>query len=153
MLAEIAIAVAGFAGVATVFGGREKRFREAELLRLRGLFQISALVLIGCFALASINAAGMYNEKTIALVSMILLVAYGLTLLDVPLKAINLYREKSSTVTVGSLVAAFSLYVLGLPLLMINVFFLRQEWPLILLFSLSILQSIWQFYRLITKEN
>lgn len=153
LLAEIAIAVAGFAGVATVFGGREKRFRDAELLRLRGLFQLSALVLTGCFGIASIQAAGLSNEQTMSFVSMILTVAYGLVAIDVPLKAIRLYRKKETTVTLGALITACLLYVFGLPLLITNAFLLRQEWPLILLFSLSILTSIWQFYRLVTKVN
>ena len=153
LLAEVAIAVAGFAGVATVFGGREKRFRDAELLRLRGLFQLSALVLAGCFGIASGQAAGLSNEQTMSLVSMILVVAYGLVVMDAPVKAIRLYRKKETTVTLGALIAAWSLYVFGLPLLTINAFLLRHEWPLILLFSLSILQSIWSFYRLVTKVN
>lgn len=153
LLAEIAIAVAGFAGVATVFGGREKQFRDAELLRVRGLFQLSALVLVGCFGIASIQAAGLPSEQTIAFVSMILIVAYGLVAIDTPLKAIRLYREKETTVTLGALIVACSLYVFGLPLLIANALLLRQEWPLIVLFSLSILTSIWSFYRLVTRVN
>ena len=154
LFAEVAIAVAGFAGVATVFGGREKRFRDAELLRLRGLFQLSALVLSGCFGIASCQAAGLSNELTMILVSMTLIVAYGLVAMDAPVKATRLYREKKeTTISLGALAGAWSIYVFGLPLLTINAFLLQQEWPLILLFSLSILQSIWQFYRLVTKVN
>ena len=153
LLAEVAIAVAGFAGVATVFGGREKQFRDAELLRVRGLFQLSALVLAGCFGIASCQAAGLSNEQTVSLVSLILIVAYGLVMLDAPLKATRLYRKRETTVTLGALTAAWSLHVFGIPLLITNAFFLQQEWPLILLFSLSILQSIWSFYRLVTKVN
>ena len=47
LLAEIAIAIAGFAGVASAFGGRDKQYRDAELLRIRRLFQISAIVHLG----------------------------------------------------------------------------------------------------------
>lgn len=153
LLAEVAIAVAGFAGVATVFGGREKRFRDAELLRLRGLFQLSALVLSGCFGIATCQAAGLSNELAMILVSMILIVAYGLVAMDTPVKATRLYRKKETTISLGALAGAWSIYVFGLPLLTINTFFLQQEWPLILLFSLSILQSIWTFYRLVTRVN
>jgi len=153
LLAEIAIAVAGFAGVATVFGGREKQFRYAELLRIRGLFQLSALVLTGCFGIASLDAAGMSNEQTISFISIILVLAYGVVALDAPLKAIGLYRKEESTVTVGALITVWLLYVFGLPLLVANFLVIRQEWPLILLFSLSVLVSIWSFYRLVTRKN
>lgn len=153
LLAEIAIAIAGFAGVASVFGGREKKYREAELLRIRGLFQISVLVLLGGFGISVLQASGMSNQQAISLISLVLIVAYGMVFLDVPLKAIRLYRTRGSTVTVGSLVIALSVYVFGLPLLVANLLVIRQEWPLILLLSLSILQSIWAFYRLVTREN
>ena len=153
LLAEIAIAIAGFAGVASVFGGREKQYRDAELLRIRGLFQLSALVLVGCFGIALFDAAGISNEETISLISMILVLAYGLVALDAPLKALKLYGDSGSTVTTGSLVTVWSLYVFGLPLLLANLLVVRQAWPLILLFSLSILVSIWSFYRLVTRVN
>lgn len=153
ILAEIAIAIAGFAGVASVFGGREKKYREAELLRIRGLFELSALVLIGCFGISVVQAAGMSKQLAISFVSLVLIVAYGIVVLDVPLKATKLYRKQESTVTLGALVTAFSVYVIGLPLLVANMLVLRQEWPLILVMSLSILQSIWSFYRLVTREN
>jgi hypothetical protein len=152
-LAEIAIAIAGFAGVASVFGGRDKQYREAELLRIRGLFQMSALVLLGSFGIFVGQASGMSNQQTISLVSLVLIVAYGMNILDVPLKAKRLYRTPGSTVTVGALVILFSLYIFGLPLLVANLLVIRQEWPLILLLSLTILQSIWAFYRLVTREN
>lgn len=84
---------------------------------------------------------------------MILVVAYGLVVMDAPVKVIRLYRKKETEVSLSALRTAWSLYVFGLPLLTINAFSLRQEWPLILLFSLSILQSIWSFYRLVRKVN
>jgi hypothetical protein len=153
LLAEVAIAIAGFAGVASVFGGRDKQYRDAELLRIRGLFQLSALVLAGCFGVASFKAAGMSHEATVSLVSMILMVANGLVALDAPLKALKLYGRNGSTVTVASLVIVWSLYLVGVPLLAANLLFIRQEWPLILLFSLTVLVSIWSFYRLVTRVD
>jgi len=153
LLAEIAIAIAGFAGVASVFGGRERRYGEAELLRIRGLFELSALVLLGSFGISVVQASGMSSQQAISLVSVVLIVAYCMVFLDVPLKALKLYRKGESTVTVGALVTAISVYVFGLPLLAANLLMIRQEWPLILILSLSILQSIWSFYRLVTREN
>lgn len=63
LLAEIAIAIAGFAGVASVFGGRERQYREAELLRIRGLFEVSALVLLGSFGISVVQASGMFHQS------------------------------------------------------------------------------------------
>lgn len=151
LLAEVAIAIAGFAGVASVFGGREKQYREAELLRMRGLFQLSALVLIGSLGISVFEASGMRDQQAVSLVTLMLIAAYGSVVLDVPVKAIRLYQKKESSVTIAALVTAFSVYVIGLPLLAANLLIIRQEWPLILLLSLSIFQSIWSFYRLVTR--
>jgi len=62
--------------------------------------------------------------------SMILAVAYGLVVMDAPVKTIRLYRNKETEVSLSTLTKAWSLYVFGLPLLTTNAFFLRQEWPL-----------------------
>jgi hypothetical protein len=73
LLAELAIAVAGFAGVASAFGGRERSFGPAELIRLKALFQFSALVLTGCFSLAALASAGIAARSGLGLVFSILI--------------------------------------------------------------------------------
>lgn len=48
LIAELAVGLAGFAGVAAAFGGRDRAYAPVELTRLRALFVHAALVLGGC---------------------------------------------------------------------------------------------------------
>jgi hypothetical protein len=50
LYAELALALAGFTGVASAFAGRERAFRPTELTRLQGILVNSASVLAGCLA-------------------------------------------------------------------------------------------------------
>lgn len=45
LIAELAVGLAGFAGVAAAFGGRDRAYAPVELTRLRALFVHAALVL------------------------------------------------------------------------------------------------------------
>lgn len=103
LLVEIAIAVAGFAGVATVFGGQNRSYQAAENLRLRALFQNSALVLVGCMSLLALDAADVEHRWNVAAVSLLVISFYLVTFLDVPLKSIKLRSSNDSSVTVFSL--------------------------------------------------
>ena len=153
LLAEIAVAVAGFAGVATVFGGRERSFNTSEVLRLRALFQFSALILAGSLGLLAIDAAGISSEKAIICISVALALATTIGALDVPWKAIKLRGTVDSSVTPLSLVIGFSPSVLCVPLLFYNALFIRQEWLLIVVFSYYVLVTLWAFYRLLVNRN
>ena len=153
LFVEVAIAVAGFAGVATVFGGQNRSFQAAENLRLRALFQNSALVLIGCMSLLALDAAEVEHRWNVVAVSLLVVSIYLVTFLDVPLKSIKLRTSNDSSVTVFSLSIAVSPFVVGVPLLLGNALYLRQEWPLIVVFTHYILMSLWVFYRLLTNRN
>jgi hypothetical protein len=103
LLVEIAIAVAGFAGVATVFGGQDRSFLAAENLRLRALFQNSALVLVGCMSLFALDAADVEHRWSVVAVSLLVILIYIATFLDVPLKSMKLRSSNDSSVTTFSL--------------------------------------------------
>ena len=45
LIAELAVGLAGFAGVAAAFGGRDRAYARVELTRMRALFVHAALVL------------------------------------------------------------------------------------------------------------
>ena len=153
LLVEIAIAVAGFAGVATVFGGQNRSFQAAENLRLRALFQNSALVLVGCMSLLALDAADVEHRWNVAAVSLLVVSIYLVTFFDVPLKSMKLRSSNDSSVTAFSLSIAVSPFVIGVPLLLGNALHLQQEWPLVIVFSHYILVSLWVFYRLLTNRN
>jgi hypothetical protein len=150
LLAELAIAVAGFAGVASAFGGRDRAFGPAELVRLTALFQFSTLVLAGCFGLASLASAGVGARTGLGLVSF----AEGVALLALAAFALpgafRIARSEESTIGGWPLAFVVSVYVVAIPLCLANALLMQREWPLIVVFSILILQSLWFFFRLLT---
>ena len=153
LFVEVAVVVAGFAGVATVFGGQERSFEIAENLRLRALFQNSGLILFGCLGVLTMDAAGIAKNWNIVLVSLAVALINLVLIFDVPLKAVRLRGKDGSSVTPASLVVAFSQGLLSVPLLMANATYYQQEWLLILVFSYNILMSLWVFFRLLVNRN
>jgi hypothetical protein len=153
LLAEMAIAVAGFAGVATVFGGQDRSFSTAEILRLRALFQFSALIIFCCLGLIAMDASGMSRELSVLYISIAAVLTTIWCALDVPLKATKLRGDLDSSITPLSLLIGFSPSVICVPLLSINALLLRQEWLLITVFSYYILLTLWSFYRLLVNRS
>ena len=153
LLAELAIAVAGFAGVASAFGGRDRAFGPAELVRLTALFQYSTLVLAGCFSLASLASAGVGARTGLALVSF----AEGVALLALAAFALpgafRIAQSEESTIGGWRLAFVVSGYVVAIPLCLANALLMQREWPLIVVFSILILQSLWFFFRLLTLRH
>ena len=153
LLAELAIAVAGFAGVASAFGGRDRSFGPAELIRLTALFQYATLVLAGCFGLASLSAAGVGDSTGLALVSFAEAIALlALAAFALP-EAFRLARSEESTMGGWRLAFVAATYVIVIPLCLANALVVQREWPLILAFSILILQSLWFFFSLLTLRN
>jgi hypothetical protein len=153
LLAEIAIAVAGFAGVATAFGGRERNFGIIEKIRLTALFQYSAMVLAGCFILLALDSAEIPAPTTIALASFAVAVAlFALAVSAMP-RVIRQALSEDSTSSKGALALVIAVYAVTIPLCGINAFVLKAQWPLITVFALLILESLWLFHRLLTLKG
>ncbi|MEM7496087.1 MAG: hypothetical protein AAF471_08260, partial [Myxococcota bacterium] len=51
LYAELALALAGFAGVVSAFKGRDRVFRPTERIRFVAVVMASACVLLGCFTI------------------------------------------------------------------------------------------------------
>ena len=149
LLSEIAIAVAGFAGVAVALGGRDRSFGPLELVRITSLFFYSGLVLAGCFGLFALTAAEVSAESTIRLVSFGEAIGFvAFTAATAP-SAIRLTRPHESWVpyvVVGT-------YGVNILFCLANGLVVAREWPLIVVFSITILQSLWLFHRLLTRTD
>jgi hypothetical protein len=76
LYAELSLALAGFAGVASAFAGRERTFRPVERLRLVGVVVLSASVLGGCLTYVTASIAllsASHIESAAGLVSLVLI--------------------------------------------------------------------------------
>ncbi len=149
LFSELAIAVAGFAAVAVALGGRDRSFGPMELVRLKSLFLYSALVLAGCFGLFALAAAEVSAVIAIRLVSFGEAIGFAAFTAATAPGAIRLTGSNESWVpyvVVGT-------YGVNILICLVNGLVVAREWPLIVVFSITILLSLWLFHRLLTRTS
>jgi hypothetical protein len=149
LLSEIAIAVAGFAGVAVALGGRDRTFGPMELVRITSLFYYSGLVLAGSFGLFALTAAEVGSATAIRLVSFGEAIGFVAFTATTGPSAIRNTRPNESWVPF----AVIGTYAVIVLLCLVNGLVVVREWPLIVAFSITILLSLWLFFRLLTRRS
>ncbi len=153
LLAELAIAVAGFAGVAVALGGRDRSFGPMELLRLSSLFQYSALVLAGCFGLFALVAAEIGSVAAIRVVSFGEAIGFAAFTAATAPGALRLLRSDQSSSGPWGGYLVVGAYGVNILICLVNGLVVAREWPLIVVFSITILLSLWLFHRLLTRTS
>ena len=153
LLSEVAIAVAGFAGVASAFGGRDRSFGPIDLLRLTALFQYSGVVLGGCFALFTFEATGLGPSISFGVVSLAAAILYGLLAFSTLPRAYRLATSEETSTSPGRIYFIAATHFIFVPILTFNAVVLSREWPIIVVFSSSLLIALWLFHGLLTRKG
>ena len=152
LIAELALALAGFGGVAAAFGGRDRSYAPVEISRLRVLFSHAFLALaISLFAIGLLYATTAETACRIASVAGVLsqtpTSAYFLRLV---------YRHTANQETTPGWVGfIFSLAAMvAIPLLFATSIALggSSEY-LIFALSTQVLYGLWIFMRLLIHRN
>jgi len=153
LFSELAIAVAGFAGVAVALGGRDRAFGPMELVRVKSLFLYSALVLAGCFGLFALVAAEVSAVVAIRLVSFGEAIGFAVFTAETAPGAIRLTRSNESSTRPWVPFFVVGTYGVNILICLVNGLVVAREWPLIVVFSITIIQSLWLFHRLLTRTS
>lgn len=153
LLAEVAIGLAGFTGVASAFAGRERNFRPMERARLQAVLLGSSSALAGCLALYSATSLGLSYATGAAIAGGVGIVL-TLPVLAVLVPSGIRHRQDPDSTTekwVIFSVVGYSLCVL----IILGAVVLRSGPPdlLVLGFSLQLLFGLWMFVRLLTRPN
>jgi len=152
LLAELAIALVGFAGVAAAFAGRERAFRATERVRLVTLFLNSGLVLSGCAGVHILLLAELAPEIVFRTVSLYLAVLVPVASLPFLFQAYRFARDPDSTSEPWALYLTSAQVLIVLTLLSVNVLLATPHF-LAGAFWLEILHGLWMFWRLLTRPN
>ena len=152
LYAELSLALAGFAGVVTAFAGRERAFRPIERMRLVGIVALSGSVLGGCLAYISASMAGLSPQHTEIAAGVTALVLISPIAVLLP----NLWRrarDPDANVDPWSLYLVTALFLTEVPLLVSAAIGFGHGWQLALSFSLQLMQALWLFFLLMTRQN
>ncbi|MCR9096073.1 MAG: hypothetical protein NXI30_17755 [bacterium] len=152
-ISELALGLAGFAGVSAAFSGRERAFRPIERIRFLSVLQTSGNTLVGTLALVTLDAAAVSEPVALRLVALLGLAAVAFVYApQMPAVYRGAAQSDSSSepwavrLTLAYLVALTVFY--GAQLFRADV-----AWPVLGAFSLQIAFGVWMFARFLTRPN
>ena len=153
LYAELALALAGFAGIVSAFAGRERQFRPVERLRLDGLMMLSGTVLAGCLAYIVGSVAGIAESSVLVITAMVCLIPTAAIALFMFPELWRRSKDADATVAQWSLYLVSALILADLTLFGAAIFVPGSAWMIALGFSLLLLHGLWMFVLLLTRAN
>ena len=152
LLAELAVGLAGFGGVAAAFGGRERSFQATELIRLRAVFFGGGVVLSGALCVETLLAIQPLATLAIPIAGTVSLLAQLVT------SATNLrsaYRRASDPGSSSERWALHlsSVYSLTAVVLYVVCIVTGEPWAFIGASTIQLVFSLWMFTRILTRPN
>ena len=152
LLAELALALGGFTGVAAAFGGRDRTYTIAERIRLITIFLSAGGALAGSLCVLTFASAGALGTSTFVWASALGASSQLSHLLLMP-RAYRLAIDPKAS-AVGSTFALLVTYVaVSLGLLLLNATVWREAWPLVAAFSVQLVWGLWVFSRILTQRD
>lgn len=152
LYAELALALAGFAGVVSAFAGKERQFRPVERIRLGALMKCSGTVLAGCLAFIVGSIAGVAETSVLVITAIVCLVPTGAMALNFP-KFWRRSKDSDATVDQWAVYLVAVLIFAYLALFGAAIFVPGSSWTIALGFSLLLLHGLWLFVLLLTRAN
>ena len=153
LFAELSIALAGFSGVASAFGGRNREFSPIEKSRLDAMFQFSGASLGASLLVLTLAEAGMPESKVFSSVCAL----SGAAILAIACRqlprVIPLYQDGESTTSRGFLTFAIP-YLFGLSIFYFwAAIYDQSSWPLFAGISSQLLWGLWMFARFLLRAQ
>ena len=153
LLAELAIALAGFTGVTSAFAGRERLFSPMERTRLQAILLASSGVLAGCLVLYSASSVGLSEAQSASLAATAgILVTTPVLVFLVP-GAWRHMNDPDSTTEAWVLVVVVGYGVTLVGLFGAVAFQMAEQNLLVVGYSLQLMFGLWMFVRLLTRPN
>lgn len=153
LIAESAVALIGFAGVASAFSGRERDFTLAEFGRLGAIIFAAVVPLMGCFSLYVFRDAGYTSAQSYKLTGVLVLLAQGVLWFRGVQSAIQNYRHPDSTTGLAFIFALSGFLVTTVSLYASVAFLGFGSWALVAGFSIQLLFGVFMFWRLLTRAT
>ena len=153
LLSELAFGLLGFSGVVAAFAGRDRTYALVEKQRLRGLFHIGGIVLIGSLAVPSLSSAGLANSATFRIVgTATVLCMLAFSMVNMP-DSVRAMRDPDTTTTPWVTGINVAMLVVTISLFAADALWFGEAWPLLFGFSILLIHGVWVFFRLLTHRN
>ena len=153
LLAELALGLAGFTGVAAAFGGSDRAFASPDRFRLLAIFISSGCVLVGSLFTLTLAAADWPLEESYrwgSLSAALILMPYFYQILP---RTYAFARDPD----LGTSIAIFAFIavqvIISELLLVGNFIFWREAWPLFGAFSVHLALGLFLFARILLRPR
>ena len=153
LIAELALGLAGFAGVVVAFVGRERSYEAADRARLLSLFGIAAIALAGSLLTISLAATGMAVQSAYWWVSAFGILAVGGSAIAFLPGAYRSATDPDASTELWAVAVSTALLLANLLLLGGNLVLGGKAWPLKSAFSSQLVCGLWIFIRLLTRRG
>jgi hypothetical protein len=154
LLAELALGLAGFTGVAAAFGGRDRTYAAIERFRLEGIFLTAAGAMVGSLCVLTLTGAGRPTTEAYRWASLVSAPVLLFTLLRIASPSmLALMRDPNSSASPWIHALGTTLIAACLFLLAGNFIAWWDAWPLFAAFSLQLTWGLFLFARLLTQRN
>ena len=149
---ELSLALAGFAGVVSAYAGRERAFRPIERMRLVGVVTLSASVLGGCLAYLAASIALLPSGQAEAIAGFSSLALLSPLFWVLPRLWVRA-RDPDANVDSWSLYLVTTLTFAETLLMLSAGLGFGAGWQLALSIGFQLLQLLWLFFLLLTRQN
>ncbi|MCR9074317.1 MAG: hypothetical protein NXI18_21915 [Alphaproteobacteria bacterium] len=153
LFAEISVALAGLAGVASALAGRDRDFGVLDRGRIRAIVGLPTIVLVGCLAFVAASVGDPALARATRVAAAVSLVACLPLYVWVVVPAIRDFRQPNSVADPWVIYLSTFLVALATVLYGWVALFPKVLWVLVASFSLQIVHAIWMFLRLLTRPK
>lgn len=153
LFAEISVALAGFAGVATAFAGRERTYTLLDRGRVRAILGLPAIVLTGCLAFLTVSLGSDSLELATRAAAAASLLACVPLYVGVVVPAVREFRGPDSQADPWVIYLSTTLVATATLLYLWVAIEPGDLWVLGGGFSLQIVHALWMFVRLLTRAT
>jgi len=153
VIAELSLALAGFTGVVSAFGGRAREFNDVEQMRLGMILLNSGGALAGCLLLFVVSAGGLPATTAYTTVGISMVLIRVATFFRINRGILGSLRDPNTTISKNTYILGLAWNLLVLGLYVAAVVLGGEAWPLLAGLSLQLIFGLMVFARLLTSPN
>jgi hypothetical protein len=153
LIAELSVGLAGFAGVASAFSGRDRDYRPTERIRFLAVLQASGTSMAACLAAVTLDHAGVPTATSFRLVAVAFLLIWIVVYLPLLRQAVILARDSESSSSPAAVVITVAHNLLLFAATLLQIARSDLTWPLIFVLSQQLVFGMWMFGRILMRPN
>ena len=149
LLAELAVGLAGFTGIAAAFGGHDREYSDPDRVRLLSIFLSAGCVLVGSLCALTLTSAGWSSSQSYRWSGLSAAAVLIPSFYFVIPQAYAFARDPDASTSFAIVALAVVANLVSVLLLTGNFIFWREAWPVIGASSIQLAWGLFLFARVL----